>query len=143
MSLEDAQKESVSKFDTTKDKSHENSLPEYGKEDIAIDKTKESSPTYQAEAKDADVEPESDESCQTKGQEEPGENGLEHDSQEKLPTKKELQEILQELIDENKRTLKTMEDYWKSCMPKVLWKHQLIIRAAENYLELLSEDATE
>ena len=65
-------------------------------------------------------------------------------SEEKLiqkPTKADQVGILQAIIDENQETIQTMEDYWSRHMPHELWKHQLMIQAAEKLLnELQSEE---
>ena len=75
---------------------------------------------------------------------------IEINSREKKDTEKitasEQKEILKSIIDDNKKTLETMEDYWSEHMPQELWRHRLTILAAENYIELLesgSKSSTE
>ena len=56
------------------------------------------------------------------------------------PTKAEQVDILRAIIDENQETIQTMEDYWSRHMPQELWKHQLMLQAAEKLLNELQSD---
>ena len=119
---------SVSNSDTKAYVPYEESMTDYGKDDSS--------------EKDLYKNPESEE----KFEQTPEENAssvvkIEINSREKKDTEKitvsEQKEILKSIIDDNKKTLETMEDYWSEHMPRVLWKHRLTILAAENYIELL------
>lgn len=56
------------------------------------------------------------------------------------PTKAEQVDILRAIIDENQEMIQTMEDYWSCHMPQELWKHQLMLQAAEKLLNELQSD---
>lgn len=53
------------------------------------------------------------------------------------PTKEEQLEILQEIIEENRKAIRWMEENRDPPMRQALWKHQLMLEAAENLLNEL------